>query len=139
FGVQCHLEPLESYRGALAAYRPEMIIFNHLTASHLVAYSKRLAEMGVLTAVLTNEGITYDRDLLRFIVGSHHTTAHVDYFLSWNGQMKQAMEELGVNRDARVEVVGIPRFDFYAKPWSKLFEQPRPAGETLPRVLFCTN
>jgi surface carbohydrate biosynthesis protein len=138
-GVVCHLEPLESYQGALAAWRPHMMIFNHLTASHLAKYSKRLHEMGVLTTVLTNEGITYDAELLKFIVGSHHSNAHIDLFLCWNREMKKAMEELNAFPMARKEVVGIPRFDFYRRPWAKLFEEKkRPAGSR-PRVLVCTN
>jgi len=137
-GVQCHLEPLESYRGALAAYRPDMIVFNHLTASHLARYSRRLADMGVLTTVLTNEGITYERDLLRFIVGSHHGDAHIDHFLCWNGEMKSAMEEINAFPGTSKDTVGIPRFDFYRRPWSRLFEEERTPGAR-PRVLVCTN
>src|SRR5258706_9352795 len=63
-GVDCFLEPLEAYRAVLGAYRPQLILFNHLTASHLVDYSKRLAQMGVLTAVLPNEGILYDSEVM---------------------------------------------------------------------------
>lgn len=138
-GVDCFLEPLEAYRGCLAAHRPDMIIFNHLTGGHLVRYSRRLAAMNVKVAVLTNEGITYDPDLLRFIVGSHHSQAHIDLFLCWNEPMKRAMEEMGAFPMARKVVVGIPRFDFYCPPWSGLFvERTRPAG-ALPRVLVCTD
>ncbi len=136
-GIECRLEPLEAYRGALAAWRPHMIVFNHLAAGHLAAYSRRLAGMGVATTVLTNEGITYDPDLLKFIVGNHHRDAHIDYFLCWNGEMKRAMEEIGVFPATRKVVVGIPRFDFYCRPWSRLFEEARPAAPR--RVLVCTN
>lgn len=137
-GVECLLEPLEAYRGVLGAYRPHMIVFNHLTAGHLARYSRRLAEMGVLTAVLTNEGITYDREVLKFIVGNHHRDAHVDYFLCWNGELRSAMDEIGTFPQARKLVVGIPRFDFYSRPWSGLCEEPRPASGRK-RLLVCTN
>jgi surface carbohydrate biosynthesis protein len=136
-GVVCHLEPLEAYRGVLAAWRPSMIIFNHLTAGHLAAYSRRLAEMGVLTAVLTNEGICYDREILKFIVGNFHQDAHIDYFLFWNGELQRAMDDLGVFPSTRRAIVGIPRFDFYCEPWSRLFRELRPASP--PRLLACTN
>ena len=49
--VRCHLEPLEAFRAAVGAYRPGMIIFNHLNASHLASWSRRLAELGVLVGV----------------------------------------------------------------------------------------
>jgi surface carbohydrate biosynthesis protein len=136
--VECVLEPLEAYQGVLGAYRPHMIIFNHLTAGHLARYSRRLAEMGVLTAVLTNEGITYDRELLKFIVGNHHRDAHIDYFLCWNGELKSAMEEIGTFPQAKKVVVGIPRFDLYCPPWPGLGEVPQPATGRK-RVLVCTN
>jgi len=90
-GVECHLEPLEADRAVAAAYRPAMIVFNHLTASHLVAYSKRLAEMGVLTAVLPNEGIQYDDDASRFYAGRHHNGAHIDYFFCWNERHRETI------------------------------------------------
>ena len=123
-GVDCLLEPLEAYRAVLAAHRPDMIIFNHLTASHLVKFSQRLAEMGVLTAVLSNEGINYDPDDLKFNSGKHHTGAHIDWFFCWNEPHRQALLELGFGESTRIEVVGVPRFDFYAEPWSRAFFQP---------------
>ena len=138
-GVDCLLEPLEAYRAVLAAHRPDMIIFNHLTASHLVKFSQRLAEMGVLTAVLSNEGINYDPDDLKFNSGKHHTGAHIDWFFCWNEPHRQALLELGFGESTRIEVVGVPRFDFYAEPWSRAFFQPTPPGKGRPRVLLCTN
>jgi surface carbohydrate biosynthesis protein len=94
--------------------------------------------MGVLTAVLTNEGITYDRDLLKFIVGHHHRDAHIDFFLCWNDELKRAMEEIGTFPQARKIVVGIPRFDFYSPPWSHLFAEPVVRRDRQ-QVLVCTN
>ena len=39
-GIDCFLEPIDAYQGALGAHRPNMIIFNHVLASHLVGYSR---------------------------------------------------------------------------------------------------
>lgn len=138
-GVACHLEPLESYQAVLAAYRPEMIVFNHLTANHLERYSKRLAEIGVLTAVLSNEGINYDDAALKFDSGKYHSGAHIDWFFCWNEPHRQALLELGFGEHTRIEVVGVPRFDLYFEPWSQAFFQPAPAPKERPRVLVCTN
>lgn len=138
-GVDTHLEPLEAYRGALAAWRPELIVFNHLTAGHLAAYSRRLAKMGVLTAVLPNEGIMYDQDDLRFNAGKFHTGAHIDLFFCWNEQHRQALRDAGFGNSTRIEVVGVPRFDYYFEPWSRLYRELSAAPRPRPRLLLCTN
>jgi surface carbohydrate biosynthesis protein len=138
-GIECHLEPLEADRAVVAAYKPDMIIFNHLAASHLVAYSKRLAEMGVVVAVLPNEGIYYDDDQARFYAGRHHNNAHIDYFFCWNERHRAMIQEQGHFRDTAVEVVGVPRFDYYFKPWSNVVYQPAPRTSERPKILLCTN
>lgn len=139
-GVECILEPLEAYRAVLAAYRPAMIVFNHLTASHLVTYSKRLAAMGVLTAVLPNEGIDYNEDQRRFNSGRHHSGAHIDHFFCWNEVNRNEMLALGQWGRTQIDLVGVPRFDFYFAPWSKAFDAtPVPTGSGKPKVLLCTN
>jgi surface carbohydrate biosynthesis protein len=138
-GIECHLEPLEADRAVVAAYKPDMIIFNHLAASHLVAYSKRLAEMGVLVAVLPNEGIYYDDDQARFYAGLHHNSAHIDYFFCWNERHKEMILEQGHFRNTSVEVVGVPRFDYYFKPWSNVVYKEKPRNPQRPNILFCTN
>lgn len=138
-GVECILEPLEAYRAVLAAYRPAMIVFNHLTASHLVAYSRRLAAMGVLTAVLPNEGIDYNEEQRKFNSGRHHSGAHIDHFFCWNEVNRDEMLQLGQWKDTRIDVVGVPRFDFYFQPWSRAFDAPRVRKPGKPKVLLCTN
>jgi surface carbohydrate biosynthesis protein len=139
-GVECILEPLEAYRAVLAAYRPAMIVFNHLTASHLVTYSKRLAAMGVLTAVLPNEGIDYNEDQRRFNSGRHHSGAHIDHFFCWNEVNRNEMLALGQWGRTQIDLVGVPRFDFYFEPWARAFDaRPAGAGTGKPKVLLCTN
>ena len=138
-GVACHLEPLEAYRAVLAAYRPAMIVFNHLNASHLVAYSRRLTRMGVLTAVLPNEGIVYNEEQMRYISNRHHHGAHIDYFYCWNEPHRDALREAGFGKRSRLEVVGVPRFDFYFEPWSRIYRGAARRGRSRPQVLLCTN
>ncbi|MBF0158950.1 MAG: hypothetical protein HQL58_05450 [Magnetococcales bacterium] len=143
-GIETHLEPLEAYRGCLAAYRPHLILFNHLTTTHLVAYSKRLAQLGVRTAVLPNEGIAYNPDVGSFWAGKYHKGAHVDLFFCWNETMQRALQESGSYDQARLEVVGPPRFDFCFPPWSSIYQQQpdssadRPSVDR-PNLLICTN
>lgn len=137
--VECFLEPLEAFRAVLAAYRPGMIVFNHLFASHLAAWSQRLADIGVLTGVLSNEGMYLKPDVLRFNTGQFHRDAHVDYFFCWNGVYRDALRENAICEQARVEVVGIPRFDFYFSPWARVVQQRPLAASARPRILACTN
>lgn len=139
-GIDARLAPLEAFRAVLAAYRPGMIIFNHLTASHLATWSRRLADMGVLTAVLPNEGIMYDEDQMRFMAGRFHSNAHVDYYFCWNEPHRQALIDEGLNRES-AKVIGVPRFDFYFRPWSRVYEFQgcKKSTRSRARVLVCTN
>ena len=138
-GIACHLEPLEAYRAAVAAYRPGLILFNHLNASHLVAWSRRLAEIGVLVGVLPNEGIIYQEEARPFMSGQYHRDAHIDLFFSWNEVHAEAVRAAGFDRTTRIEVVGVPRFDFYFAPWSRSLPPAPPRTSARPRVLLCTN
>jgi surface carbohydrate biosynthesis protein len=138
--IECFLEPLEAYRGSLAARRPHMIIFNHLVASHLAKYSARIAKMGVLTSVLINEGLCYEEEERNFNAGKYHKGAHIDYFFCWNQPMKEALEKQGFTQRTHIEVVGPPRFDFYHRPWSAICDNYRwPQNNGRPKLLVCSN
>jgi len=136
-GIICHLEPLEAFRAVIGAHRPGMVVFNHLTASHLVEWSKRLATMNVLTSVLPNEGITYDDEARLYDSNKRHKGAHIDHFFCWNDKHREALVAEGFGGKANFHVVGVPRFDFYFEPWSKLFRIKR--QQQKPRVLICGN
>ena len=139
-GIECMLEPLEAYRGCLAAHKPDMIIFNHLTGTHLVKYSRRLADLGVLVGVLPNEGINYNLDDLKFNAGKYHSGAHMDCFFCWNDQHKEALVENGFREGTRIEVIGPPRFDFYFEPWSRVMRIRKFFAESgRPCILICSN
>jgi surface carbohydrate biosynthesis protein len=137
-GVECLLEPLEAYRGVLAAHRPDLMILNHVVSSHLVAHTQRLAKMKILSAVILNEGLCYDEEERAFNAQKHHKGAHLDFFFCWNQPLKEALEKTGF-RDTQIEVVGNPRHDFYFPPWSETFPNyPKPANGK-PLILLCTN
>jgi surface carbohydrate biosynthesis protein len=138
-GIRCYLEPLEAFRAVVGAYRPGMVIFNHLNASHLAAWSRRLAEIGVLVGVLPNEGIIYQEESRPFMSGRYHRDAHVDYFFVWNDVHGDAIRAEGFDRTARIETVGVPRFDFYFEPWSRTLPSVADRRSDRPRVLLCTN
>ncbi|MEI7732401.1 MAG: surface carbohydrate biosynthesis protein [Verrucomicrobiota bacterium] len=137
-GIECFLEPLEAYHAVLAAYAPDLIVFNHINSSHLVRYSQRLAQLNVLTAVLPNEGIIYDEASIRYNSGRYHKEAHIDYYFCWNEKHQAGLREHRLGQGAtKIEVCGVPRFDFYFKPWSRLF--PRTQNPARPVLLVCTN
>jgi surface carbohydrate biosynthesis protein len=138
-GVPCLLEPLEAFRAVVAAHRPSMIVFNHLFASHLVNWSRRLHEIGVQTAVLTNEGMLPSEEARRFQSGGYHRAGHVDLFFCWNSAHRKMIEEESAYPNARVETIGVPRFDFYFEPWANIVRQQDDNMRQRPRILFCTN
>jgi surface carbohydrate biosynthesis protein len=139
FGVECFLEPLEAFRAVLGAYRPGMIIFNHLMAGHLVEWSKRLADVGVLTAVLSNEGMYLHPEDMLFNSGRFHPEGHLDHFYCWNEQHRASLQREDAYKQTQIEVVGVPRFDFYFEPWSRAVCQLTVGVRARPRILACTN
>jgi surface carbohydrate biosynthesis protein len=138
-GIKCFLEPLEAFRAAVGAHRPGMIVFNHLNGSQLVEWSQRLAEIGVLSAVLPNEGIVYDKTARDVVSGRFHRGVHVDNYFCWNESHKVTLIAQGIYDDTEIDVVGIPRFDVYFEPWSKVLPPAPPRRSERPRVLLCTN
>ncbi len=133
FGVECIIEPLESWKGCLYAYKPDMIIFNHLLGSHLVKYSNFLKTRGILVGVLPNEGILYNKEVLDFNSTKFHNGAHIDYFFVWNKAHKDAIINGLQSSNTKVEIIGVPRFDFYFPPFSK---EKKNYDNT---ILICTN
>jgi surface carbohydrate biosynthesis protein len=141
-GVDCILAPLEAYKAVLARHRPGAIVFNHLSASHVARYSRRLADIGVRTAVLLNEGIAYDPDARAYTASRFHAGVHVDHFFSWNEAHAETVRGV-LNEGTQVHRVGVPRFDLYFPPWNRVFTE----GQTTTpfersdrkNVLLCTN
>ena len=137
-GVRCFLEPLEAYQGVLAAHRPDLILFNHVSASHLVAYTQRLAKMNIKTAVSLNEGLCYDDDERAYNAQKHHQAAHIDLYFTWNQPFYSSLIESGFDAET-IQVVGNPRHDFYFSPWSRAFESHKRSSCDKPLILVCTN
>jgi surface carbohydrate biosynthesis protein len=138
-GVRAFLEPLEAYRGVLAAYRPDVIAFNHLNANHLANYSARLSSLGVKVAVLPNELLLYNPDVLDVVCRKRNPNAHIDLHFCWSEVVRDALTHNGLGPPTRLEVVGNPRFDFYFEPWSRVCAQGPRRPDGRPRILLCTN
>ncbi|MEP6662293.1 MAG: surface carbohydrate biosynthesis protein [Verrucomicrobiota bacterium] len=138
-GIRCHLEPINAWQAVLGAYRPDMVVFNHAFRDHLADYTARLHSMGILTAVLLNEGILYNEDVLAYNSKRHSTRLHLDYFFCWNEIHQQALLAHGSAGLTDVQVVGVPRFDFYFPPWNRVFEKEKIPKTSRPQILVCTN
>jgi surface carbohydrate biosynthesis protein len=130
-------EPLEATFAVLAAHRPDVIVFNHLSASHLVRYSHRLKDLGVHVAVMMNEGIAYTQEQIDFLALKTHKNAHVDIFLCWS---KPFADALCAHRpDISAPVVGIPRFDGYFEPFRSFYHRRTRRYPEKTELLVCTN
>ena len=130
------LEPLEAYKAVLFAYRPAMIIFNHLLASHLVRYSIFLNSIGVKVGVLPNEGINYEAGELEYNAAKAHSNAHIDVYFCWNEIMGDLLKKRYADRDTIIKVVGIPRFDAYVEPLKSRLAKKK---SLKPKILIATN
>lgn len=138
-GAEVFLEPLEATFAVLAAHKPDMIIFNHLAASHLAAYSNRLKKIGVLVAILSNEGLIYLEDFREFVALKAHSDAHVDLYMCWNNAMAESVRSVRHTPELRVEVIGIPRFDLYFDPYKAHFISGSKNKPGISNILICTN
>lgn len=140
-GIDCRLEPLEATFAVLGAHQPDMIVFNHLSATHLSAYTQKLRRLGVLVGLMPNEGLGYTRTAQDLVTLKAHKESHVDVYFCWNEPSAEAVRRNAAENVRRVEVVGVPRFDFYHHPWSRYFldaDKARKPGERQ-RILVCTN
>lgn len=136
-GMEVVYEPVEATFAVLAAYEPAAIVFNHITASHLVRYSHRLKELGVQVAVMMNEGVAYTKEEIDFLALKTHRNAHVDVFLCWSKPFSEAL--LSHRPDLNAPIVGIPRFDTYFEPFLSLYREGAKSHPGQKEILVCTN
>ena len=138
-GVECALEPINAWQAVLGAYQPDFILFNHVLREHLADYTARLGKMGVLTGVLPNEGLLYNDQIRAYNSGREFANLHLDYYFCWNQPHKDCLLANGYAGKTDVHVVGVPRFDYYFEPWSRIFPRPVRAAGHRPQILVCTN
>jgi len=138
-GVECRLEPLEAWRACIGAWKPDFLLFNHLNAKHLAGFSQQCRQWGILVGVLPNEGIFYIDGTLDYNSRKQFADTHCDYLFCWNSPHRDALIRSGFcESPERIIPVGVPRFDFYTRPWRKLFEKP-PVQTDRPIILVNSN
>ncbi|MEO0510377.1 MAG: surface carbohydrate biosynthesis protein [Verrucomicrobiota bacterium] len=137
-GVQTRLEPIESWRSCIYAWKPDMVIFNHLLHSHVTELSSKLKEWNVLVGCLLNEGLAFSEDSRRYFSEPQYPDVHCDLFLAWNKPHEEMLRDYKFTSPRENAVaIGIPRFDFYHEPWSAYYEEPRKSDRI--RVLLNTT
>lgn len=130
-GIQAHLEPIESWRSCIYAWKPDMIIFNHLLHRHVTALSADLHRWGVLVGCLLNEGLALSESQRTYLSEPQYPDVHCDLFLAWNKPHENRLRETGlVTPPENAVAVGVPRFDFYQHPWSNYYRRPRKSKRT---------
>ncbi len=138
-GIRCRLEPLESWRACIAAWRPDFILFNHLNAPHLATFSQQCREWGVLVGVLPNEGIFYIPETMEYNSRRLVENVHCDLMFSWSELHRDVLvENRFCENPDQVIPVGVPRFDFYKQPWNRLFQK-KIADTVRPVILANAN
>ncbi|YCM46040.1 surface carbohydrate biosynthesis protein [Verrucomicrobiaceae bacterium 227] len=125
-GVTTHLEPLESWRSCLYAWKPDMVIFNHLLHKHITDLSEQLKRDGILVACLLNEGLCLKDSARAYLSEPQFPNVHCDLFLTWNELHRDALIKTEfVSPKENAVVTGCPRFDFYHEPWSNFYRKER--------------
>lgn len=120
--IQAFLEPLQSWQSCLLDLKPDVILFNHLLHSHLCKYTEKLKKSGILVGCLLNEGAFLNESGLNHMSIKHYDYMHCDFFLTWNDLHKNKLVSNEFCAQAQsVFTIGVPRFDFYCKPWSKIY------------------
>ena len=92
----------------------------------------------MLSGILPNEGIFYVEGDLEYSSQKHHENMHCDLILSWNDTHRDALLANDVAAPECIQSVGVPRFDFYTSPWSKLYQKER-LSTTRPIILANSN
>jgi surface carbohydrate biosynthesis protein len=134
-GVTCYLEPLETWQAAIHAYKPHLVLYNHLTVRHLANFSQDMKKWGVLVGCLMNEGLLYSDSARMFSSKRQHNHMHCDLYLTWNTiHRDELIKQNFCTPPESASTIGCPRFDYYKEPWCQVYQQPR-NNDGLPVIL----
>lgn len=117
FGHRVVVARSQAEKSVAFALGADAVVLSQILTADEVDTTKRLSEMGVAVVVLAAEGIPPLRgtlDLDRLL-----DERHIDLYFAWGPLVRRAVES-GPNPPKRVEVIGVPRFDFYREPLSAL-------------------
>jgi surface carbohydrate biosynthesis protein len=139
-GIDCHLEPLQSWQAAVYAYQPHFVLYNHLTSQKLADFTQELKNSGILVGCMLNEGLCYEKSDREFVSKKQFPDVNCDLFLTWNDSHRDCLIEHGFcTPPENVRTIGVPRFDFYKQPWSETYRPKEPKADQRPVLLVNTT
>jgi surface carbohydrate biosynthesis protein len=102
----------------LAAFRPDIVVFEALAYPQWARLARELREAGVRIVILPTEGAPIDEPNKLQLSGAGLDYSMVDLFCSWNGEIaERTRRSLPAER---IELTGCPRFDIYRPPLDRL-------------------
>ena len=146
YGIKVRLCRLGEERFWVYHEKPDLVIYNHLYEDRKVQFARWLKKQKVGVIILPTEGIPYEK-VQDLAAGKFTDLSPVDLYLSWNEPMAQRIIDLGKLPPEKIKVIGVPRFDFYFPPLTRLL----PSKEEIqkqyglrvkadaPIILYATN
>lgn len=122
FGHRVRVVPFQGAEGEALAFRPDLVVFNNLYGTTSAALARRLRASGMTIAVLPNEGWAPYDGLIDYFAGAFTDLSAASLHFVWSERIAQRMRARGVLPASAVQVIGLPRFDFYREPLRTLFE-----------------
>jgi surface carbohydrate biosynthesis protein len=102
-------------------YNPVAVVMIHLYDEKKQDIIKYLKKRNIMVFLMPTEGIPTLKSIRKLAAGYFSDLSNIDMHFLWNEEMKKIMLENDIiNDSSRLNVVGIPRFDFYREPLNKI-------------------
>ncbi len=104
-------------------YAPDALILDYLGWQDRVSLAAIARKFGVPVLVLPTAGLyQYEELELRRAGKLLQANRFIDCYLAWGEESRRNLVKAKMLDDAKITVVGCPRFDFYAPPYLSLME-----------------
>jgi surface carbohydrate biosynthesis protein len=114
FRISARIVPLHDFEAGMVAVRPHAVVLNHMNGPRNLFIARTAKRMGSAVMVIPTEGRPQTNELMRFTTGQFADLSCVDLWLTWSEAVRDIMVAERRLPQARLRVVGAPRFDFYA-------------------------
>ncbi|MDA8141178.1 MAG: hypothetical protein M0036_21245 [Desulfobacteraceae bacterium] len=125
--------------------RPDVVVLVHLFEASQPQLAKDLQDQGVKVVLMPTEGIPTLEQFRSFAVGKECDLSGVDLHFVWNEPAAEILSQNKTIDKKKIVVTGVPRFDFYRAPLSKLLLKKEELVTRLemnpafPLITFATN